>query len=223
MLKKGKYRAIRNIPIGWLTHANHGRDRTELIVHWLLELSIAIALFSLIHFLLTLSLLVSLLISFFITHTIWWVVNGNFHVYLLDSFMWVRNTGIDSVLNYIKWYKKLVSSNQSVECILVYGSFCRSTFHDRSDLDLRIVRKNGSRGAGILLLLSIYARLFSLCRRIPTDLQVVDSMEFLRNQMREDERPVVVYCREGYVIAKPGKSFDEILQNPACVLREKNS
>ncbi len=220
MLKQGRLRAVRNLLIGWITHANHGRDRTERYVHWVCEVIMTIFISGLFLFLCSFSSTTAIVLGLLVTHTLWWIINGNFYVYTLDSFSFIKNAGINSVLNYIQWANSLFLRTKAVECVLVYGSFCRGAFHDRSDLDLRIVRRIGAKGSSLILFMSIYARFVSLCRGIPTDLQVVDSMEFLKRQMREDEHPVVVYCRKGYAVNNPGSAFDDILKNPEGVLRK---
>ena len=51
------------------------------------------------------------------------------------------------------------------------------------------------------------------------DLQVVDSMDFLKRQMRSDEQPIIVYCREGFELGTSGKPFWEVEKNPESVMR----
>jgi predicted nucleotidyltransferase len=222
MLKEGKFRAYRNLPIGWLTHANHGRDLTERLFHWAMEIfflllvSFVLLLFKGKSFI-DISIFASV---FIIVHTLWWVVNGNFHVYLLDSFKCIQNPGIQSVVNYLLWVTLAFKKNEAVDAVLVYGSFCRSKFHNRSDLDLRVIRSIHSQGTFKLLFLGIFARIVSFYRQIPTDLQIVDSIQFLEKQMRSDELPVVLYCRNGFIIERAGIDFESIKKNSDLVLKK---
>lgn len=62
--------------------------------------------------------------------------------------------------------------------------------------------------------LGFMLRARSFFRRLPVDLQVVDSMSFLAQQMRSDEKPIVVYQRKGFAetdrkIAWQGAGADE--------------
>lgn len=221
MKKRGCFRAFRNLFIGWLTHANHSRDRTERLVHWAIELTLVSAVLC-VWFVFLPERYKNwgyACLLFMIIHSLWWIVNGNFHVYLLDSFLGIHNPGIDSVLRYIQWISDYLSREHAVICVLIYGSFCRGEFHIRSDLDIRILRRKGSKGAGRLLLLAIYFRFVSLLRGIPMDLQVVDSIAFLECQMRNDEHPVIAYCREGFEVDNKGLSLQVVLSYPNLVLK----
>ena len=226
MLKYGEWRALRNLPVGWLTHSIHGRDKTERTFHIIVELIIWLALFGLwrLSFPNFLSLYTCAFTAFLLVHTFMWIIDGNFHVYMLDSFFSVKNAGIKKVLDFIVWSSNLLKKTDSVECVLVYGSFCRGMFHDRSDLDMRVVRSKPSKKTIILLTVAVYIRGVSLLRGIPTDLQVVDSKEFLARQMRLDEKPVVVYCRENFKIPNQGVDIREMINDPLLVLKckEKN-
>ncbi|MDD2336056.1 MAG: hypothetical protein PHD01_05735 [Geobacteraceae bacterium] len=223
MRKVGKYRAFRNLPIGWLTHANHSRDKTERLFHWGLEALLFLSLSLGIAVINSVSLFSwqVILSAFIATHTLWWLINGNLHVYLLDSFKCFNNAGIYKVVDYITWVTTLLTKTGAVDAVLIYGSFCRSQFHGRSDLDLRIIRRPHARNTLKLFYLAIFARIASLFSKIPTDLQVVDSYSFLQKQMRKDELPVVAYCREGFKIGRTGISFKLIAEDPSLVLKHK--
>ncbi len=222
MLKEGKYRAWRNIPIGWLTHSIHGRDKTEKIFHVINELiMIFIVLLLCSLFSQNSKELQHVIFIVIFCHTLMWIIDGNFHVYLLDSFQFVENAGINKVIDFVQWAGARFENSEAVSCVLVYGSFCRSMFHGRSDLDLRVVRKKTGFAATLLLLyLTVYVRVKSLFAGIPTDLQVVDSFEFLVRQMRDDEKPVVVYCVSGVKVENLGLSFDEIVRNPSIIMKK---
>jgi len=215
MQKVGRYRAIRNLACGWVTHANHGRDSTERMFHYITELLIifvaAIAIFSFqIGWLIFAA-------AAFIIHTVWWVINGNFHVYMLDSFRFVRNAGIDQELMYILWVSE-ICKRLGVKAVLVYGSFCRKEFHGRSDLDLRIIR-DCSASPLPLLFFAVHARVISMLRGCPTDLQVVDSEEFLQRQMSDKEYPVDVFG--GATLSKIVCSMrlSDVCENPSIVMK----
>jgi hypothetical protein len=54
---------------------------------------------------------------------------------------------------------------------------------------------------------------------IPVDYQVVDSMSFLKRQMRDDEHPVIAYRRQGFFVENEGLDLSTILANPSSVLK----
>ena len=211
MDKLGRFRAFRNLPVGWLTHANHGRDRTERRFHWYVE---AIVLAVSIVALRALGARSSVVIWFtFLIHSLWWVVNGNFHVYVLDSFRVVGTRSKPEIATFVRRATQMMAKNDSTRAVLVYGSACRNQFHERSDLDLRVVRGSGSWLQIVdLLLRAVRLRVWSLLKGIPTDLQVVDSYAFLERQMRADEHPIVTLCRPGDPPPKVGISLEDFVK-----------
>jgi len=223
MQKTGKYRAIRNMPIGWILQAIHSTDRSERVFRIFIEI-LLFAIFYL--FFLKVGVFsvsfVSLTILFIAVHSFVFLANGNFQVYLLDSFKWVKNPGIIGVLTYISTCKKHFCKFDSCDAILIYGSMCRNQLHIRSDLDLRIIRRTDSTLGFLALPIGYLLRAHSLFKWVPVDLQVVDSFQFLEKQMRADEKPIVVYCRHGVHIPNPGKDIKEVELNPESVLKVNN-
>jgi hypothetical protein len=76
------------------------------------------------------------------------------------------------------------------------------------------------RSAIALFPVVVYARLVSLLRGIPTDLQFVDSEAFLMKQMRADEHPVCVFGKDNLRKIQGGLLFEEVKGHPEKVLRE---
>ena len=222
MLKQGKYRAIRNIAVGWITHAIHSTDFSERLFRIIIELLLILLCFN---FVISRGpfnndILGSLVLSIVAGHTIMWLLDGNFWVYMLDSFNWVKNPGINRILSFVRMCRRIFQAVDICNAVLIYGSMCRSEFHNRSDLDLRIIRRTDS-WLGILCLpIAFFLRVLSFFILLPLDLQVADSMTFIQKQMREDEFPIVVFLREGSALQVSGKNFTEIEKNPSTVLKK---
>jgi predicted nucleotidyltransferase len=219
MLKKGKYRALRNIPVGWLTQALHSTDRSERYFRVVLE----VILFTLTAVFLMAAekagVIQSIILAFLIVHTLLWFLTGNFWVYMLDSFLIIRNPGMPKILSFVEFSRKYLTRFNAVEAILIYGSMCRKQFHGRSDLDLRVIRRRGSFVGWLALPISFLLRAYSFFIMLPVDLEVVDSLQFLKKQMREDEFPIIVYAREAFSLTQNGMVFEEIQKNPQLVMR----
>jgi predicted nucleotidyltransferase len=162
-------------------------------------------------------------VTIIVCHTIMWMLDGNFWVYLLDSFDWMRNPGIKRIIAYVKLCRKLFQVADLCNAILIYGSMCRGEFHDRSDLDLRIIRRNDSWLGMVCLPVALFLRIISFFIVIPVDLQVADSYEFINRQMRKDELPVVVHLRNGFNLKSTGRRFSEIEKNPSSVLMKEKA
>ena len=212
--------ALRNE--AWITHAIHSTDFSERLFRIIIEILLILLCFN---FVITrgplkADILGSLVLSIFASHTIMWLLDGNFWVYMLDSFNWVKNPGINRILSYVRMCRRIFQVADMCNAILIYGSMCRSEFHNRSDLDLRVIRRTDS-WLGILCLpMGFFLRVLSFFIMLPLDLQVADSMTFLRKQMRKDEFPIVVFLREGFKLQPSGKNFTEIEKNPSTVLKK---
>jgi hypothetical protein len=221
MLKEGSFHAIRNILVGWTMQAVHSTDVSERIFRIILEFFLFIIFTQiLISFDVFESLLKTVIYAFIVTHTITWFITGNFWVYILDSFKFMKNPGINSIISFLKITRRLLLAGDYCNSIMIYGSMCRSNFHIRSDLDLRIIRRSDSWVGFLTLPIAYLLRVYSFFIMLPLDLQVVDSMKFLEKQMRRDERPIIVYCRKGFEISNTGTSFSEIESNPASIFKE---
>ena len=222
MMKTGRFRAFRNLPVGWMLQILHSTDRTERLVRIAMELLLTGCFWLLLRDISALpNDIIRLLWAFIIIHTVSWFFLGNFWVYMLDSFHWVTNPGINEVLKYIYFVRRLLVKSGSCDAILVYGSMSRGAFHGRSDLDLRIIRKPGLLNGLTAIFVGFVVRVPAALQGNPVDLQVVDSLEFLDKQMRPDEHPIIVFLSPALVIKNPGPDFDQVLANPVQVLRDR--
>jgi predicted nucleotidyltransferase len=162
-----------------------------------------------------------LLTAFIIIHSISWLLIGNFWVYMLDSFYWVKNPGIDSIIYYVEQVRLAYRFKDSAKAILIYGSMCRNSFHNRSDLDLRVIRRKGIKASVVSIFIGFFVRTLAFIRRIPVDLQIVDSECFLEKQMRPDEFPIIVYLSPDFKLKRKGIGFDKVKKEPSIVLRSQ--
>lgn len=221
MMKEGRYRAIRNLPVGWVLQIIHSTDTTERWVRICLEmLLIALLWGGLDYFMVFEARFANLFSAIVIVHSLSWYFVGNFWVYMLDSFLWVKNPGMEEVVKYVEFVRRVFLRAGSVDAILIYGSMCRRMFHGRSDLDLRVVRSPGMINGIWAVLVGILVRIPASLRRIPVDLQVVDSMRFLDKQMREEEHPIIVYRRDAFQIHGAGPDFSLLKENSELFLRD---
>jgi hypothetical protein len=220
MRKTERYRALRNIPVGWLLQALHSTDHAERHFRIFLE----VLSFSGVYELIDMGFPqweepAVLVLAFFVNHTLMWFVTGNFWVYILDSFVWAKNPGVGGIIDFTLAARRMFVYTNSTDAILIYGSMCRCQFHGRSDLDLRVVRRRDDWRGWFALPTGLMLRAYSFFCAIPVDLQVVDSMDFVRRQMRRDERPIRVFIRHGMKVPEQGIDFDEVRRNPRVILR----
>lgn len=161
------------------------------------------------------------LFAFAIAHTLAWCFSGNFWVYMLDSFSFVHNGGIDRVVAFTRQVRDVFAKLDCCNAILIYGSMSRSAFHGRSDLDLRIVRRTEHWIGMVCLPIAYGMRVYAFFIAMPVDFQVVDSMGFLEWQMRSDELPIVVFRRSSFSVLKAGLAFDQVLADPEIIMRDR--
>lgn len=221
MMKHGRWRAFRNMPVGWVTQSVHSTDRSEMIFRILLELLVMVVVAYL-----TLggeysgrASMLTLAVVLVSVHSVSWLLVGSFWVYMLDSFDWVQNGGIENVIRYVRFVERVYIDSDSCDAILIYGSMARNRFHNRSDLDLRILRRTDSPSGIMAIILAAYVKSYAFFIRMPVDLQVVDSFDFLEKQMRADEPPIVVYRREHVAVQNAGPNFSAVEESPESVLK----
>jgi predicted nucleotidyltransferase len=220
MMKEGRFRAFRNLPVGWVLQIIHSTDRTERYFRIFFELMIFAMLFSTLAKTNVLaSHHLAFLLSFVVVHTLSWLFVGNFWVYMLDSFKWVKNPGIKKTVDFMLFCRKAFTLFDCCEAVLVYGSMSRSMFHNRSDLDLRVIRRVDSPLGYIAIVIGFLVRFYSFFLIQPVDLQVVDSLQFLRKQMRDDELPIVIHIRKGFQLDVNKISIQSLTEDPTLVLK----
>ena len=85
-------------------------------------------------------------------------------------------------------------------------------YHDRSDFDLRIVQDYSSLKT---YLIGIKLRAVGIWKyKIPMDLKIVDSQNYLRKKKREDEHPIIAYNKYDSFYDMKGDSYEALKANP---------
>ena len=221
MMKDGRFRALRNLPVGWVLQIVHSTDTTERWFRIISELLILCFSYILINKLNFFSNeIYCFIVVFIVVHTLSWFFVGNFWVYMLDSFKWVKNPGINDTIKYINLVDRVYKKINCCEAILIYGSMCRNSFHIRSDLDLRIIRRTDSLKGFLAIPIGFSLRFYAFFIKMPVDFQVVDSLGFVNKQMRDDEYPIVVEKSSSFLIVNSGPTFDSVIKNPTSVLKK---
>lgn len=220
----GKLLFLRFLLVGWTLQGIHSLDRTEKILRIVLE--VFITAFTV----LILSTLISslsgslILICLVIVHTLFWICDSGWLTGMRECFGFIKNRGLNSTIDYLEFTKKIVEASATADAILVYGSLCRKEFHERSDLDLRIVRKLGVGAAIKLFLLCILLRFCGMYRfGVLLDLRIVDTIAILAKKMRNDEQPIVVFCAPGFNVPNPGEAYETLKHEPYVFLKKVTS
>lgn len=184
-----------NIPRNWLHQALSYMDKGELSVRLVFE---SIELY-LVWFLLkkwfgdtgSLSLLG---IAFVFVHTWNWVTNCLFWSVIIFTFPKLRNPGAHKTIKYLNTMRQRLADKKCIAGIAIYGSVTRGEWHDRSDIDIRLIRQPGIVSLWCAAILTMQERFRALLNRQPMDLFLADGIDFLE-KMRSDEIPLLLLCK----------------------------
>lgn len=171
----------------WLFQGLLYADRTERIFKITLDVITTIILFMALP---SFSIVPKIVIAFFISHTFYWIFNGQLFA-LAKNFGVVHNDP-QRIIDYANSIKERASKEKSIDCVLVYGSLVRDEIKSTSDLDLRIIRKSGFFNGIKACVFGMIERSRALFNRFPLDMFVVDSINHLK-KMRVDEKARVLY------------------------------
>jgi predicted nucleotidyltransferase len=189
-LAGGKVR-LWNIPRGWAHQGFFYLDRTQQAGRVILEIVPTVTIVWLVSAISGLPFSNVWLWSagLFISHTLNWVFNCNWWAGMLFTFPGLRNPGERATCDYLDKMAERLKNDRAISGVMVFGSVSRGQWHDRSDLDMRLLRRRGVRNgiAGVLVLLR--ERVIALWARQPLDVYLADGIPFLK-RMREDEPPV---------------------------------
>ena len=185
----GRFLFFRWLPISWTLQAVHVLDTKEKIFRIVLELIpvaviVALAAAGIYSWWVALAL-------FVVLHTVFWLFDSTWLVGFREVYTGFKGKGIQSVIDFVDWSLEELKYCDNISAITIYGSICRHMYHDRSDFDLRIVQERSS--------LKTYFKMIKLRTvgiwkyKIPMDLKLVDSVDFLKDEMRDDEHPIVPF------------------------------
>lgn len=216
--KWGYLLGIRWFIASWLLHGVHVFDKTEKAYYILCETILQFIPICILYICNVNSWKIYAL-SITIVHTITWLVDSHWLVGYREVDKSFRSKGINGVIKYINVVKQKLANNNDVTVIAIYGSLSRKKFHDRSDLDLRIVQEK--RNFALFLTVQKLRFIGIWQYKIPLDLKLVDSEDYLKKEMREDEKAIIVYKKYSKVYNE-GLEFKEIEDNPESFLKENN-
>ena len=167
-------------------------ERSELAFHLALNLYAAVLIYLI---LLSGNLFsdqkINILIAALGARTLSYLLNDHFWGGLLVSFPFVKNCGKTKICQYLIESEKRLSKASSIHACTVYGSIVRGEFHDKSDLDVRYIRKSGIINAIGAASFAARERLIAFFSMIPLDSFVGDTEQFL-DKMRDDEPPIII-------------------------------
>lgn len=171
----------------WLFQGILYADKTEKIFRLCLDIIIALLMYK---FMFDSKNHINLLIAFLTSHTLNWIFNGQ--LFALSKNFGIIHNDPERIINYAYGVKNRASKEESIKSVILYGSLVREEIKSSSDLDLRIIRKNGLFNGLRACIFGLKERCRALFYRFPLDIYVIDSSKHLM-KMRSDENPIVLY------------------------------
>ncbi len=201
LLKKARRNAVvggsirwNTIIWNWLHQCFFYLNPTDMSFKVVLEAALFVICFGIMS-IFRISILINIASAFFLAHTLNWVFNGNFWACLLSAFPTLRNKGGKQTQAYVNAMAARLSANDVVDAMMLLGSVCRSQWHSRSDMDVRILRKRGVRSAFCAGCLTLKERVIAVLQRQPLEIYLADSVGFLAKK-RRDEVPIFLICKD---------------------------
>lgn len=208
-IKWGKFLFFRWLPVSWGLQAVHVLDIKEMIFRIVLELVPVLAIVAMS--VMGLYPWWVALWAFVVLHTAFWLFDSTWLVGFREVYPNFKGKGIQSIISFVDWSIEELKNCDNITAITIYGSICRHKYHDRSDFDLRIVQERASLRCFFKM---IKLRIVAIYKyRIPIDLKLVDSIEFLKKEMRDDEHPIVPYNKYDSFYNE-GDSYEMFKANP---------
>jgi predicted nucleotidyltransferase len=185
----------KNFIKNWTHQALTYMDRGERLLRVFVEFIELILSMFMIHLLFKVSFLFAFIIAFIMVHTFNWMTNGLFWAVLIFAVPYLNNPGEKKTLQYLNIMTKRLRIQKSISGIALFGSIARNKWHDRSDIDIRILRKPGIKNLIVSYCLTMRERFIAFIHKQPMDLYLADDISFLK-KMRSDEKPVFLMKRD---------------------------
>lgn len=194
--KPGGWPKLVNIPRNWAHQALRYMDAGELSVRMLIELLEILAVWLLLRWLFAdAGSVFTVGMAFMIVHTWNWVTNGLFWAVIIFTLPNMRNPGAIKTVDYLNQMRNRLAGSKCISGIAIYGSVTRGAWHDRSDIDIRFLRRPGIAPLWCAAIITMRERFRAFIDRQPMDLYLADDIDFLK-KMRSDEIPLITLCRD---------------------------
>lgn len=186
----------RNLPRNWVHQAISYMDAGELLSRLIVETAELVLVWcALVYLFPEMQLLFVALLAFVFVHTWNWVTNGLFWSVIIFTFPSLRNPGATATVRYLNQMRGRLLGNQCISGVMIYGSVTRGSWHDRSDIDIRFLRRPGIGALCCATWVTMRERFRAFLEKQPMDLYLADDVDFLK-KMRADEMPVIMLCRD---------------------------
>lgn len=137
---------------------------------------------------------VSLLAAFVAAHTVNWILNG--HIFVLLRYVLPVPKTVEDFEMYIKTLQQRAMKTNCIDGVAIYGSYCRGQLHKYSDLDVRVIVRDGFFNGVCGALFCLRERFMAFFRSFPLDMYSCVGTRCL-DRLRDDEMPVILLDQSG--------------------------
>jgi len=136
-----------------------------------------------------------IILLLFLAHMFNWLFNGQIFVLLKN--LKLISTDKKKFICYIENMQKRIPQNESIVAVAVYGSLSRENIKHTSDLDVRVIRKQGLSNALNSSFFVMFERTKAFFKMFPLDIYLLDDIENLHGM---DEYPIIIYDPENTLV-----------------------
>lgn len=179
----------------WIFQSIPNSDRTERVYKILFTLIFWFTAYLILKYFFDFETLRSVLLSFVFGHTLNWIVNGNFYNLIIHRLMLVKLSKSNLFL-YIDVLEKKLVQQKWVLYAASFGSICKGTLKDSSDIDISIVRKPGLKNALASIWFAVKEKKLADLKGIPLEIYISDSPQDSIKRFAAEKNPVVIYDPE---------------------------
>jgi predicted nucleotidyltransferase len=107
----------------------------------------------------------------------------------------LKNRGEDVTINYLNSMADRLKRSKSIRGLAIFGSISRNQWHEKSDIDARILRQSGLKNLLGSAIAVMKERFLAFFLGQPLDIYLADNIDFLK-KMRKDEVPIFLIKRD---------------------------
>lgn len=135
-------------------------------------------------------------LAFIIAHTLNFAFNGQ--LFAMYTHMGATHVSRQHFLETTKQFAQVCATKSYLNAAIAYGSLSRGCFKSTSDIDMRLIPRNGEWNWWKSVLFAFRLRIISFLRGYPLDLYVY-APDVVTKRMRSDELPVMLFERDKYM------------------------
>jgi len=173
-------------------------DKTEKIYKIFFTLFFWFSFGMVFYFFSTYSLLTIFALSFFISHSLNWIVNGNFYILLVHRVLFAKISK-QKLFIYLNQLENKIQDQDWVLYCASFGSICRGDLKDSSDIDVSVVRKPGIKNAFLSIAFSMKEKKYADLKGIPLELFISDTPKNSIKRFKAEKNPVVIFDPENTI------------------------